>query len=239
VLIDFGGTLDADGVRWAVRFHAAYRRSGGRLSLRRFEPVFRASDRALEQVPGIRGMGFRAMIEAQAALLRDLLRAEAGRNTGGGGGKAIDAAKMAAHFHEDAVRAVARNRVALDTLCAGGMRLAMISNFTGNLEHCLDELGIRSCFAAVTDSSAQGIAKPDPALFARTLRAVGASPAEAWMIGDNPVADIRPARDMGMGTIWIAPLGRRAPAGLTPTLRLGRFADVPSALAAVEAACTA
>jgi len=230
VLIDFGGTLDADGVRWAVRFHAAYRRSGGRLSLPSFEPVFRASDRALEQLPGIREMGFREMIGTQAELLRDLLRAE-GKGKRDGGRKGIDAGRMAEHFHNDAIRAVARNRVALESLRAGGrMRLAMISNFTGNLERCLDELGIRSCFAVVSDSSVHGIAKPDPALFMRTLGALGASPAEAWMIGDNPAADIRPAGELGMRTVWIASSTLPVPVGLEPTLRVSRFADVPRAL---------
>ena len=39
ILFDFGGTLDADGTRWSVRFHEAYRRAGGRLVLERFEPL--------------------------------------------------------------------------------------------------------------------------------------------------------------------------------------------------------
>ena len=59
------------------------------------------------------------------------------------------------------------------------------------------------------------------------------------MIGDNPDADIRPARDLGMHTVWIAPSARRAPAGLKPTLRVQRFGDVPRALAKEDAACTA
>src|SRR6185437_14152952 len=65
LLFDFGGTLDADGVRWCERFHDAYRRAGGALDLAAFEPVFRASDRRLAGVPGIRTAGLRAMIEAQ------------------------------------------------------------------------------------------------------------------------------------------------------------------------------
>jgi len=44
VLFDFGGTLDADGDRWAVRFHSAYAAAGGRLTFAAFEPLFRKSD---------------------------------------------------------------------------------------------------------------------------------------------------------------------------------------------------
>ena len=54
VLFDFGGTLDADGDRWAVRFHQAYARAGGRLAFSAFEPVFREK-------------GFRRLIVQQGA----------------------------------------------------------------------------------------------------------------------------------------------------------------------------
>lgn len=49
VLFDFGGTLDADGARWSVRFHSAYRAAGGVEPFAAFEAAFRASDRALER----------------------------------------------------------------------------------------------------------------------------------------------------------------------------------------------
>jgi FMN hydrolase / 5-amino-6-(5-phospho-D-ribitylamino)uracil phosphatase len=228
VLVDFGGTLDADGVRWAVRFHAAYRRSGGALSLRRFEPIFRASDRALERSPRIRDMGFRAMIDAQAALLRDLLP----------DGGAVNATQMADRFHAEAVRAVERNRPALAAVRARS-RMGMVSNFTGNLERCLDELGIRSCFDIVTDSAVHGISKPDPTLFTRTLDALGVPASAACMVGDNLTADIRVAHALAMRTVWIARPRRRTPPDVAPTVRLARFADVPDALVRMEAACTA
>jgi putative hydrolase of the HAD superfamily len=229
-LIDFGGTLDADGLRWAARFHAAYRRVGGTLSLRRFEPIFRASDRALEHLPDIRGMGFRAMIDAQAVLLRDLLSPI--------DPAAVDASRVAEAFHAQAVRTVERNRPVLEVLRAR-FRLAVISNFTGNLDRCLDELGIRSFFDVVTDSAVHGVAKPDPVLFRRTLDALGVSASDACMIGDNLIADIAAARDLGMRTIWIVPRRRSAPAGPQPTARVARFADLPGVLLAPGVPCTA
>src|SRR6266566_1894497 len=69
VLFDFGGTLDADGSRWSVRFHAAYRSVGGKQSFAAFDRAFRESDRALERLSGIERLGFRAMVDAQTALL--------------------------------------------------------------------------------------------------------------------------------------------------------------------------
>ena len=37
VLFDFGGTLDADGSRWSVRFHSAYRAAGGKQTFAAFD----------------------------------------------------------------------------------------------------------------------------------------------------------------------------------------------------------
>ena len=56
LLFDFGGTLDADGLRWSVRFHAAYVAGAGRVGADEFEPIFRASDQALAAWPGIEGL---------------------------------------------------------------------------------------------------------------------------------------------------------------------------------------
>src|SRR2546422_10510690 len=69
ILFDFGGTLDADGARWSVRFYSAYLAAGGQEPFTMFEEAFRASDRALGRVAGIGTVGFRAMVDLQAALV--------------------------------------------------------------------------------------------------------------------------------------------------------------------------
>jgi FMN hydrolase / 5-amino-6-(5-phospho-D-ribitylamino)uracil phosphatase len=216
VLFDFGGTLDADGLRWSVRFHEAYAATGGRLDAESFESAFRASDRALEAVPGIRTMGFRVMIETQAELLRPLLP----------DGASMDAPAIAARFHAQAVRVVARNRPLLDAL-RPTFRLGVISNFTGNLELCLVELGIRYAFEIVTDSAILGVAKPDSRPFVHTIETLGVPPHSAWMVGDNFEADIRPGHRLGMQTVWLAPVDRPLPPGCVPTARIGSLSDLP------------
>jgi HAD superfamily hydrolase (TIGR01509 family) len=104
--------------------------------------------------------------------------------------------------------------------------LGVVSNFTGNLEPCLVELGLRPFFNALADSALLGVAKPDPAIFAAALAELGVEPAGAWMVGDNPDTDIRPATALGMRTIWLAPEGRHAPPGLKPTQRVARLTEI-------------
>ena len=217
LLFDFGGTLDADGVPWARRFHDAYANAGGQLDFSAFEPVYQASDHALAGLPDIRRLGFRVAIEAQVRCLLPLLPdgAELGPKS-----QAIVAA-----VHQPALRIVARNRPVLERL-KQNYRLGIISNFTGNLAPCLDELGLSPLFAVASDSTILGIEKPDPRIFHLTLEALQASPEEAWMVGDNFEADIRPAVSLGLHACWMAPPERRAAADAPPHARVGSLPEL-------------
>ena len=222
VLFDFGGTLDADGLRWSARFHAAYRELGGSMSFGNFEAVFRASDRALETLPDIRRLGFRAMIDAQAQLLQEMVP----------DGATIDFTEVADRFHRDAVRTTERNARLLTSL-ARQYRLGIVSNFTGNLSRCLAELGLTNYFQTVSDSGVLGTAKPDPEIFNTTLAALDVEAHEAWIVGDNFDADIRPARTLGLSTCWLTGPERETPSDCAPTARIASLTELP------EVVCTA
>jgi len=218
VLFDFGGTLDADGVYWSPRFHAAYRAAGGALDFTAFDPIFKATDDALARLPDIRTLGFRAAIGAQARLLAARLPDH------------VDAAGMAERLHADAVAVVARNRPVLERL-GRRYRLGIVSNFTGNLEPCLEELGLAKLFTVVSDSTVVGWSKPDARIFVHTLAALHAPAQRAWMVGDNFEADIRGAASVGMRTCWLAPTDRAVPDGPAPSARIPRLPDVERVLA--------
>jgi len=217
VLFDFGGTLEADGVHWSPRFYAAYRRAGGSLDFPAFDPLFRASDAALGGIRGVTALGFRAMIDAEVRLLVERLPLPDPDR--------VDARAVAEGFHADAVAAVRRNVPVLERL-SRRYRLGIVSNFTGNLKPCLDELGLARLFAAVSDSGVVGWTKPDRRIFEHALTQLHASPDRAWMVGDNFEADIRGAAALGMHTCWLAPPERAAPAGFVPTARISRFAEI-------------
>jgi len=221
LLFDFGGTLDADGLRWSVRFHAAYVAGTGRVGADQFEDIFRASDRALLAWPGIERLGFRAMIDAQTAVLRPMLS----------DGDAIDWTAVADRVHGDALRVSDRNRAMLQPL-RREFRLGVVSNFTGNLVHCLAELDLLDTFDHVTDSAVLGVSKPNPTAFLATLGELAVEPADAWIIGDNFEADIRPARPLGMRSCWLTPSERVAPIDGAFDARIARLTDLPEVLRA-------
>jgi HAD superfamily hydrolase (TIGR01549 family) len=209
VLFDFGGTLDADGARWSVRFHSAYRAAGGAEPFAAFEPAFRDSDRALARRTDIERLGFRAMVDAQTALLLARLP----------DGARLRTRAIADHFHATTLAVVRRNEALLAQL-HGSYHLGVVSNFTGNLELCLQELGLMRYFIVVADSGRVGVTKPDPRLFQHALAWPGVRRTPAWMVGDNFEADIRPAAALGLSTAWLAPPTTQSPEAGLPTVRL-------------------
>jgi len=219
VLFDFGGTLDADGARWSVRFHAAYVTAGGQQPFAVFEEAFRASDRALVRVTGISTLGFRAMVDLQAALVLAHLP----------DGRALRREQIVDEFHAAALAVIRRNQELLARL-QQSYRLAVVSNFTGNLGPCLEELDLMRYFSAVADSGRVGVTKPDPRLFRHALESLGGKAEPVWMVGDNFEADIRPAASLGMQTAWLAPPVARSPDAGLPTVRLTTLTELAEVL---------
>jgi putative hydrolase of the HAD superfamily len=232
VLFDFGGTLDADGVPSVEQFFRAYRDAGGRTTREHFDVLFRESDRALAADPATRTRGFRDTVCEQSRLLIAF-----------DGDAHLDAAAMAVSVHAAAKAAAERNALSLRALRDRGLRLGVLSNFTGNLDRCLAELGLASLFDVAIDSAIAGVRKPEAAIFHLALAQLGVDARRALMVGDNPFADIRAAARLGMSTCWLAPSGRSVPAGCVPTYRIERLADVlhlidASSAGAVAAPCT-
>lgn len=217
VLFDFGGTLDSDGLPWVVRFHSAYHAQHGSLHADHFAAVFSASDAALAESDAIRTAGFRAMLALQADLLRPMLP----------DGNRIDPAQLAEDVYQDALPIIMRNRILLARLHQTSL-IGIVSNFTGNLQLCLAELQLLDSIDVVSDSTAVGVAKPDARIFEITLDALGVAPARAWMVGDNPYADVRAATAAGLSTVWLAPPEREVPEGCQPTARIGRLPELLS-----------
>lgn len=214
-LFDFGGTLDADGVPSVEQFFRAYRDVGGDTSRESFDVLFRESDRALAADPATRTRDFRDTVHEQSRLLVALA-----------GDPHLDAAAIAASVHAAARTAAERNAVSLRALRDRGLRLGVISNFTGNLDRCLTDLGLATLFDVIIDSAVAGVGKPDAAIFHLALEQLGIDARRVLMVGDNPFADVRAAALLGLATCWLAPAARPVPEGCAPTYRIERLADI-------------
>jgi putative hydrolase of the HAD superfamily len=78
-----------------------------------------------------------------------------------------------------------------------GLRLAVVANWDSALPEHLDRLGLARHFDTIVTSAEAGVPKPDPAIFRLALERLGAEPARALHVGDEPV-DEEGARSTGM-----------------------------------------
>uniref|UniRef100_UPI002ADE09E4 HAD family hydrolase n=1 Tax=Tepidiforma sp. TaxID=2682230 RepID=UPI002ADE09E4 len=92
----------------------------------------------------------------------------------------------------------------LDLLREAGFRLGLLTNGPAEMQRWkLSRFPIADRFEVVVIEGEFGHGKPHPRVFQHALERVGASPAEAWHIGDNLYADIGGARRVGLHATWI------------------------------------
>jgi putative hydrolase of the HAD superfamily len=191
VLLDFGGTLDAEGIAWKDRFFRLWREEAGEIAPERFDPAFYAADDAVVgAVPPT--LPFRETVER---IVQGLARAL----------NVSDPAlveRIAKRFWDDAMERLHANRPLLSRLSAR-YRLGIVSNFYGNLDAVCAEVGIGRFFTVMVDSACVGCVKPDPRIFREALAAVKAEPAQAVFVGDSLRRDMAGARAIGMPHIWL------------------------------------
>ena len=72
-----------------------------------------------------------------------------------------------------------------------------------------------------------GVGKPDERIFRHALGALGASPVDTVMVGDDFGADIAGASALSIPSVWVNPAGAPIPASAvyTPTRIIERLAD--------------
>ena len=93
----------------------------------------------------------------------------------------------------------------LKTLHNMGYRLGIISNAsnTPDLNRLIDNHNLRQYFEIVVISAEEGIRKPDPRIFSKTLKKLGVKPENAIMVGDTLPADVLGAQNSGLKSVWI------------------------------------
>jgi putative hydrolase of the HAD superfamily len=96
---------------------------------------------------------------------------------------------------------------ALRALKEAGWDTAVLSNHVPELPALVEGLGLAGLVGEVFTSAAIGFEKPNPEVFRHTLRVCG-SPKEAWMVGDNPVADVEGAEAVGVPAVLVRRQGR-------------------------------
>lgn len=129
-------------------------------------------------------------------------------------------------------------RAALEQVRARGVALAVLSNTMrtpgATLRKLLERFGLLACFDHATFSDEVGVRKPDAAIFALTLRALGVEPAAAVHVGDDEVLDVLGGRQAGLRTIQVTTASPEARGAERADATIPGLAGLPDALARLE-----
>lgn len=82
-------------------------------------------------------------------------------------------------------------------------RLGVIANQPSEVDELLEVRGLRELFEVCAVSETLGWDKPDPRIFQWALEQAKVQAHEAVMIGDRIDNDVRPAKALGMRTLWL------------------------------------
>jgi putative hydrolase of the HAD superfamily len=117
----------------------------------------------------------------------------------------------------------------------GEHALALVTNGASCLQReKLATSGLADRFDAIVVSGDLGAGKPDPAIFAHALRALGAEPGEAVMVGDNLAKDVDGALAAGLGAVWVNRDGKERPGGRPDLREIAGLSELAVVIAALR-----
>lgn len=197
VIFDYGGTIDTNGIHWGEVIREEYRRAGVMIEKTLFRETYVYAERALAKAPIINADDtFRTLLHKKMALQAEYLN---------GKSYPIDnekAGEIADGCYRRVLDTLATSRTIVEEL-SDRYPTVLVTNFYGNMPVVLKEFGLDSCFGHIIESAVVGLRKPDPALFAKGVEALGLEPFEVVVIGDSYRKDIHPARTLGCKAVWL------------------------------------
>jgi len=143
------------------------------------------------------------------AAVRDALAANGFGEFGGLAGAVAD---RYAAFREENMALHPGALDVLDAFRARGLKLGLVTNGATEVQRMkIERFDLGRRFAHVQIEEEAGFGKPDGRAYVTTLAALGVDAAEAQMIGDDLVWDVRAPQRLGMRAIWFNPYGLPAP----------------------------
>lgn len=201
LLFDYGGTIDTNGLHWAVVLKNSYDKFDIQIPKDLFYLAYSYGERSLAINPIVQPsftflQVLRAKIEQQFNFLKE-------------NGIEPDPSfieLIANDCNEFARKTVQTAKVVLEEL-AVDFPLVMVSNFYGNLNAVLEDFGIRHLFQDVVESAVVGVRKPNAAIYALGVKSLGFAAEECLVIGDSFSKDIIPGKETGCQTLWLNGIG--------------------------------
>ncbi|KQS31125.1 HAD family hydrolase [Dyadobacter sp. Leaf189] len=197
ILLDYGGTIDTNGLHWAHVLWEAYQHNRVNVDRDAFSQAYKYGERALAIKPLVQPQ--HVFYDVLSLKLNEQFRflQESGHD--------IDVSAIDAIAHEcnEFARTTVENAKPVLAALSANYPLVMVSNFYGNIQSVLEDFGILGYFQTVVESAVVGVRKPDPQIYQLGVNALGLNAEACVVIGDSYSKDIAPARQLGCKAIWL------------------------------------
>lgn len=198
IMLDYGGTIDSDGLNWIRRFRNLYAKKNVNVPLDLFYDFIRSLESELLKQKNIRNYNLSTLVEQHVNLqIEHIGRLNTNYKFDENFGNYLHKS-----FLEDIDIIIERNRPFINKL-SEIVPLAVTSNFFGNLEIVLTEYELIDYFKFALDSEIVGIRKPDPSFFLLAAEKLNLSPNEILYLGDSYAMDVKSALKLGFQVIWM------------------------------------
>ncbi len=201
LLFDYGGTLDTNGRHWAEVIWDAYSREDIQVSKEQFREAYVYAERTLAQKPLIcPEHNFLDVLQIKCRLQTDYMLQKGYLNHQSEAHRLADVVALACY------EMARKNTAAIREMLARfkkQYKLALVSNFYGNLTTVLRDFGLYGYFDKIVESAVVSHRKPDPQIFRLAVDDLELDNDECVVIGDSYTKDILPAQSIGCATIWL------------------------------------
>lgn len=200
IIFDYGGTIDSHGDHWSEVIYDGYKACGLDVDKEEFRTSYVYAERELARTRHIFPehtfldlMEIKMHLELDDLAARGIISAETAQEK---------ASPIARYCYNRARASVDDARPVLEKL-SQHYPLVLVSNFYGNVESVIRDMGIRQYFRGIIESAVVGVRKPDARIFTLGVVALGLDPAEVLVVGDSMRKDIMPAESIGCHTAWL------------------------------------
>lgn len=195
VLFDFGGTLDTNGIHWFEKFRSAFESAMPDISYEMIREAYLFEEEEIFKFASTSD-NYYELIKKQFGCMIDIIKSKGVKISDN------DIKKQIENVIYDVNENIEISLAIMKILCKN-FKIAIVSNFYGNLKEICSTLGFDDYVDVYIDSAVEKISKPDPAIFKLALKRLKCASEEAYVVGDSYERDIVPAKQIGCTTIWL------------------------------------
>lgn len=201
-LFDYGATLDTAGCHWGQMLWGAWQRCGVMVTEEQFRDAYVYGERTLGSNNIIKPSDtFRVTLDMKLRLEFEYLKS-AGVLDGDRNSTVLLRENVLNDVYRRVVDTTKESRFVLEKL-SHNYRMALVSNFYGNIRTVLREFGLDVFFKDIVESAEVNIRKPDPRIYETGVERLGLKPGEVVVVGDSFSKDVVPAKAIGCHAVWL------------------------------------